>query len=297
MTRGLSSVYGFIVIYLITIAALEASSSTIGSLVSLQASHDRADQLESVQKIEHLSLTFSNGTLTVTNDGLVFSTVRYIHLTLASSSSDLALNQKMSVGQILQLGVRTATAISAVTSLGNVFWVSSPTQVSVSGTAKYAIVFDATGVSSGASQVLTVDGRSYTLSQLPLTFNWASGETHTFAYSAGIPSGTGTRVGWSDTRGLSTSQSGQIAVNQSGQVIADYLTQYYLTVVGGGNVATNPPSPMSDGWFNSGTTVYVTTDKVWGLVSNQSRDDLTSWSVDAATPMLVTRSGSGSFTT
>ncbi|MBI3023585.1 MAG: hypothetical protein HYY68_07665, partial [Thaumarchaeota archaeon] len=80
MRRGLSSVYGFIAVYLLTMAALEASSSMVGSLVTLQESRDRADQLESVQKIEHLTLTQSNGTLTLTNDGLTPSMVKYLHL-------------------------------------------------------------------------------------------------------------------------------------------------------------------------------------------------------------------------
>ncbi len=295
MRRGLSSVYGFIAIYLLTIAALEASSSTIGSIVSLQASHDRADQLDSVQKIEHLTLKLSNGTVLVTNDGLVPSTVKYLHLTLSTSSSDLSINQKLSVGQTLQLTTQTASAISAITSLGNVFWTSSPAPPQEIG--KFALTFDATGVSSGSGQILSIDGTAYSLGQLPLTFNWANGEVHAFAYISGIPAGTGTRIRWSDTRGLSTSQGGQIVVTQSGQVIADYLTQNYLTIVGGGGLASNPPSPTGDGWFNSGATVYVTSSDVWNVIANQSRSDLISWKVDSATPTSVARSGSGTFTT
>lgn len=295
MRRGLSSVYGFIAIYLLTIAALEASSSTIGSLVSIQASHESADQLDSLQKIEHLTLKLSNGTLAVTNDGLVPSTVRYIHLTLSSTSSDLSINQKLSVGRTLQLSTQPASAISVITSLGNVFWTSSPTPPQ--GTGKDAITFDAAGISSGSSQILTIDGTGYSLSQLPLTFNWASGEVHNFAYNSGIPAGSGTRVGWADTRGLVTWQSGQLVVTQSGQVIADYLTQYYLTIISGGNIVTSPVSPTNDGWFNAGTTAYVTTAHVWDSVSAQSRKNLISWNVDGSTPSGVVRASSGEFTT
>lgn len=294
MRRGLSTVYGFIAVYLLAMAALEASSSTVGSIVSLQESRDRADQLESVQKIEHLTLTQSNGTLTLTNDGLTPSKVKYLHLTLSSSSSDLEINQKISVGQALRLSVQTATAISAVTSLGNVFWVSSAR--TDSGTGMYTIVFDATGVSSGSSQLLTIDGAAYVFNQLPLTFSWASGEVHNFAYNSGIPAGSGTRVGWAGTRGLATSQSGQLVVTQSGQVISDYLTQYNLAIVSGGNVATSPVSPTNDSWFNAGTTAYVTTAYVWDSVSAQSRQNLISWSVDGSTPSGVARGGSGEFT-
>ncbi len=295
MRRGLSSVYGFIAVFLLTMAALEASSSTVGSLVSLQQSRDRADQLESVQKIEHLTLTQSNGTLTLTNDGLAPSTVKYLHLTLSSSSSDLKINQKLSVGQVLRLSVRTATAISAVTSLGNVFWVSSSR--TDSGTGKYTIVFDATGVSSGPSQLLTVDGVAYVFNQIPLTFNWASGDVHSFAYNPGIPAGSGSRVGWAGTRGLATLQSGQIVVTQSGEVIADYLTQYYLSIVSGGDIMTSPVSQTKDGWFNAGTTAYVTTAYAWDSISAQSRQNLISWSVDGSTPSGVARASSGGFTT
>ncbi|MEM0288270.1 MAG: hypothetical protein QXG05_08930, partial [Nitrososphaerota archaeon] len=81
----------------------------------------------------------------------------------------------------------------------------------------YTITFSANGLSSSASgTVLTVDGNSYTYSQLPVSFSWAAGSQHFFAWSSPVSGGSGTRYVWQSTTGLSSSQSGSVTVTGSG---------------------------------------------------------------------------------
>jgi hypothetical protein len=104
--------------------------------------------------------------------------------------------------------------------------------------------------------VLTVDGSSYSYSQLPVTFYWAPGSQHSFSWSSPVSSSTsGKRYVWQSTSGLSSAQSGTITVSGPGSVIGNYGIQYYLTMgvspSGAGSV-----SPGS-GWYNAGSSVQI----------------------------------------
>ncbi|MEM0288289.1 MAG: hypothetical protein QXG05_09025, partial [Nitrososphaerota archaeon] len=86
-----------------------------------------------------------------------------------------------------------------------------------SGGNTYTITFSANGLSSSAyGTMLTVDGNSYTYSQLPVSFSWAAGTQHFFAWSSPVSGGSGTRYVWQSTTGLSSSQSGSVTVTGSG---------------------------------------------------------------------------------
>lgn len=90
------------------------------------------------------------------------------------------------------------------------------------------VTFSASGLSSDASgTVLTVDGSAYTYSQLPVSFTWAVGSTHSFAWSDPVSAGSGKQYTWVSTSGLSTARSGLINVpSGGGSVQATYKTQY-----------------------------------------------------------------------
>ena len=119
------------------------------------------------------------------------------------------------------------------------------------------VTFSANGIGSDASgTVLTVDGTSYSISQLPKSFTWDVGSSHSFSWSSPVSAGTGKRYVWTSCSGLSTSQSGSITVpSGGGSVTASYKTQYYLTMQanpsGGGTV-----SPSS-GWYDAGASVQI----------------------------------------
>jgi len=141
---------------------------------------------------------------------------------------------------------------------------SNPAAVTMNGpiteTAYFAqtgsVTFSVSGIGSDASgTLLTVDGVSYSYSQLPLTFVWDVGSSHNFAWSSPVSAGSGKQYAWVSTSGLSTSQSGTITVpSGGGSVSASYKTQYYLTMqVGGGSGSVSP----SSGWFDSGAQVQI----------------------------------------
>lgn len=115
------------------------------------------------------------------------------------------------------------------------------------------ITFDQTGISQDtADTVVQIDGTAYNVTDLPVTFNWTIGSTHSFTFQSPLPVGANTKqYVWTGTSGLSTQQSDSITVSASGGIIvASYKTQYYLTV----NSPYDNPTPSS-GWFDAGTTV------------------------------------------
>ena len=71
---------------------------------------------------------------------------------------------------------------------------------------------------------------------------------------------------------------------------AEYVTQFYLTVTGGG-------AATGQGWYNTGSDATASSDYVWNLVSGQSRSSLTEYNLDSGAWNAVTRADSGSFTT
>ena len=55
-SRSISSIYGFIMIFLLCMASIQTWSSAVGSLEELQGASDQSHQLEQIQGLEHLSL-------------------------------------------------------------------------------------------------------------------------------------------------------------------------------------------------------------------------------------------------
>ncbi len=73
-------------------------------------------------------------------------------------------------------------------------------------------------------------------------------------------------------------------------------TQYYLTVSGGNSVTYGTASPTADNWYDSGTSMSVSSSWVWNTVSSQSRTALTNWQLDG-TNQNPTRADTGTLTT
>ncbi|MBO3809764.1 MAG: hypothetical protein FGF50_09265, partial [Candidatus Brockarchaeota archaeon] len=149
-------------------------------------------------------------------------------------------------------------AVGVWTSYGNIFWAGEPsTGVNPPGGSTF-VTFDATGLGNDASgTVLVVDGISYSFSELPRTFTWDVGSTHSFEWKAPVSGATGVMYVWTSTSGLMTSQSGQLTVSSSGYVIATYKTQYSLTVqVSPGGSGTTSLGPGTY-WYDSGSLVQI----------------------------------------
>ncbi|MFP3261650.1 MAG: DUF2341 domain-containing protein [Nitrososphaeria archaeon] len=140
------------------------------------------------------------------------------------------------------------------------------------------ITFSASGLNSNAQgTVLTVNGQSYTYSQLPVTIYASPGSSISFSWISPVSGGTGTQFVWTSTSGLRTSQSGTITVSSPGSVTASYKEQFYLTI--NANPSSGGSVSPGSGWYNAGTQVQIS-------ATANSGYQFASWS----------GSGSGSYT-
>ncbi|MEM2702288.1 MAG: SdrD B-like domain-containing protein [Candidatus Bathyarchaeia archaeon] len=151
--------------------------------------------------------------------------------------------------------------------------------VQLTPTNKAIVKFSASGLDLNASgAVLIVDGVSYVYNQLPLSFTWDVGTSHSFAWLDPINSIVhGKRYIWSSTHGLSTAKNGFIVVPvEGGWVNATYKTQFYLTVI------SPYDTPSGEGWYDDGDEAYASL--ATGIVNLTSgmRAIFVGWSRDAS---------------
>ena len=153
------------------------------------------------------------------------------------------------------------------------------------GPATALVTFDQTGLNLDfTGTVITVDGINYGYNQLPVSFWWTAGSSHSFAYQSPLlVSANEKRYTWSSTSGtlLETLQSDSITAGSSGTVIGNYATQWYVAVIS----AHGSPSEASQ-WVNDGSSfsVSVTTPEV--VVALQNQWVLTGLSVDGSPQTL-----------
>jgi|GEM_PF-2258423 len=134
---GLSSVYGFIMIYLLVIASLQAVSSALSSSEKADAAAQQAAQITQMRSLERLSVGMSRGgNVTIANDGLIPSQLSYLLLQNSTLSKELPVGDSLSVGSsvVIKTGSTGAfpSSVAVVTSLGNVF-ASSPSNAPSGG--------------------------------------------------------------------------------------------------------------------------------------------------------------------
>jgi hypothetical protein len=132
-SKGISSIYGFIMIFLLSMASLQVWSSAVGSLTEIQGASDQSHQLEQMQGLEHLALSASQGNLTVTNDGQVPSTIEFLRLVDQNDSSTVAVERQLAVGSSFEVPVKAGYTVEVVTALGNVFLLASSAGFPFSG--------------------------------------------------------------------------------------------------------------------------------------------------------------------
>lgn len=190
--------------------------------------------------------------------------------------------------------------VGVVTSYGNVFW-----EEATGGAVEYVppgetayVTFAAEGLGSDASgTVLTVDGVSYTYSQLPKTFAWTSGSTHRFAWSSPVSGSSGVRYVWTSTRGLSTKQQdNSFIVNANGYIIATYKTQCSLTINANPSAGgSTSPSPGTY-WNDPGSTVQISATANLGYAFDQWVGSGSGSYTGTANPTTVTINGPASET-
>ena len=121
-------------------------------------------------------------------------------------------------------------------------------------TANYnvALTISATGLNSNAmGTVVTVNGQSYSYSQLPATVYIAPGSTVSYSFNSPVSGISGQRFVWRSTSGIDDTQSGSFTMVTAPQALTgNYQEQYYLSVVSPNNWG----NPQGYGWYNAGTT-------------------------------------------
>jgi hypothetical protein len=122
------------------------------------------------------------------------------------------------------------------------------------------ITFDQVGVDPDFSAtVVTIDGVSYGVNNLPKPFYWQVGTVHNFSFQSPlVVTANAKRYVWTSTTGLSSDQNGNITVSNYGSIVGHYKTQYYL------NLASNPPNlntPIGAGWYDAGAYVSISAEQ------------------------------------
>ncbi|MGA2877133.1 MAG: hypothetical protein ABSE82_16580, partial [Nitrososphaerales archaeon] len=133
---------------------------------------------------------------------------------------------------------------------GTQFYAANPITIVVNGNAQEtasfvvpmaSVTFTQVGLgqtSTGA--VLTVDGSTYGISSLPITFDWVVGSLHSFGWSQNVSAGSGTRFIWNGSSGFTTAESGRLTVPLGGGTVTSrWNVQYLLTfeITGADNTA------------------------------------------------------------
>jgi parallel beta-helix repeat protein len=131
----------------------------------------------------------------------------------------------------------SSSAIGKRFILAGVVGPSSPITLTVTGTVtvtgnyktQYPVTFDQSGVDSDfAGTVVTIDSFNYNVAGLPTQFWWDNGSSHSFSFASPLVVG-GKQYVWNSTSGLSTLQSGTLAIAASGSVVGNYTVQNSIT--------------------------------------------------------------------
>ena len=269
--RGVAAVAAFVIIAAFAMS-LVSISAVIMEYARLAESAKRANELVAMKESEGVRvMRVSADKIEVYNYGSIPVVVAgYFKVNPAGQAIYVKLEPPAVVAAAssmeISVDVPEGWRVGVVTSNGNAFW-EEPREPQYEGELvppgqMAYVTFAAEGLDSYASGsvVLRVDGQSYAYGDLPKTFAWASGSTHSFEWISPVQ-GSGARYLWTSTRGLSTKQSdSSFTVSANGYIIATYKAQYRLTTSvspsGAGSVSLNPSSP--DGYYDAGTAVTLT---------------------------------------
>jgi hypothetical protein len=87
-----------------------------------------------------------------------------------------------------------------------------------------------------------------------------------------------------------------VSLSSPQTVEADLTAQYLLQVSGGNDVTISKTSPTADNWYDNATSLVISSSYVWNVVEGQSRQSLTSYTLDGSMNS-ISRIGSGLFDT
>jgi len=275
--RGLAAVAAFVIAaaFMMSLACI---SAVIVEYSRFAEEARRASEMVAVKKSEDIRvMRVDAGKIEVYNHGSIPAVITgYFKVNPAGHAQYVKLEPPMVVASAssreISINAPEDWRIGAVTSSGNAFWEEKQPpgegepgeggQPVPRGENAY-VTFASEGLDSYASSgvVLRVDGVGYTYSDLPKTFTWVSGSTHSFEWVSPVQ-GLGARYLWASTRGLSAKQSdSSFTVTANGYIIATYEAAQYRLAASvsppdGGSISLSPPSP--DGYYDVGVSVTLT---------------------------------------
>jgi hypothetical protein len=130
------------------------------------------------------------------------------------------------------------------------------------------ITFNAIGLGSTSSAILTVDGQNYTT--LPQSFSWNSGTNHTYSWVSPINDSSSmyTRYQWKSTSGMSTAQNETITVSSSAaNITATYATYYSASFnLSANSLKSADVLPNAPDWYQAGSVVTIYCNTGGGVV-------------------------------
>ncbi len=117
----------------------------------------------------------------------------------------------------------------------------------------YQITFDETGVGLDSSETeVIIDLMHYSVTDLPKTFTWGKNSNHTYSYVSNLASGQDKRYVLESVYGLSNLQNGTINVSASGNITANYKTQFQVSLAANPSDSGSVIPSGSTLWFDKG---------------------------------------------
>jgi len=280
--KAISSIYGFIMIFLLSMASLQTWSSAVSSMTSIEGASNQSHELQQMQSIEHLSLSESGSNLTINNNGQVRSTVQFLRLVGPNDSRSIALDMGIAVGSSATEPIPSGYAVEVVTSLGNVFTLLPPSDPQGS-------VWSGTVLQRGLANAQLFQSpyypSSFYLSAGSSVYAFSSSGTPEWSFDSGsgfitdvLPLSNGdvyVSAGYGSTSNIAE----LFELSTSGSVVQTYSVRLLQTPVG---VPSDPSLPVTkgegssyvlyDGWFYSKSGPYggVTSDSFPYIGSNAS---------------------------
>lgn len=240
-----------------------------------------------------VSYSYSGGSNSVSSGGSTTITV--------SGGSSVSLSETPSSGYLFWDWTDTGSLSLSSTA-------SSSITVTVNGagsvTANYAIpvpiTISASGLGSSASgSLITVNGNTYTVSDLPFSINLEAGSSCTFSWVLTVSSGSPEEFVWQSSSGLSTEYQGTFTVPSGGGTLAATYSPFYqitftvnpandgtVSWSGGGNTASSTQTSYSDNYYYSGQQISISAQQL------SSEFEFTGWSTDSGVSLSSTTSSS-----
>ncbi len=159
----------------------------------------------------------------------------------------------------------------------NAIIMNGPKTATAAWKMQYQVTFAQSGIGGDAidAGVVSVNGNTKIVTQLPFSDWYDTDATITFAYNSPITVDFGKRYVWVSTSGITTAQNGNISP-LPGTIVATYKTQYYLTVDDSGL-----SDPVGEGWYDAGTITQAAISDIW--IHDTARGfSFNGWSGDAS---------------